>query len=84
EICKPFRRISTSTLSSDTSSLTLSTDQHLTTDIDNANNKIEYEWAISFEQFEAAMNAETSIINWFEIKYLIDDKIANYNQDFLR
>ncbi|CAF1035573.1 unnamed protein product [Adineta steineri] len=45
------------------------------------------EWTLSFEQFEAAMNAEASIVNWFEVntqQQSLEQRIHNYNQDFLR
>lgn len=47
----------------------------------------ETEWTLSFEQLEAAMNAETSIVNWFELnsqQQSLEQRIHNYNQDFLR
>ena len=45
------------------------------------------EWTLSFEQLEAAMNAEASIVNWFEIntqEKSLEQRIYQYNQDFLR
>lgn len=45
------------------------------------------QWTLSFEQFEASMNAETSIISWFESnsqQQSLEQRIYNYNQDFLR
>lgn len=45
------------------------------------------EWTLSFEQLEAAMNAETSIVTWFEAnsqQQSLEQRIHNYNQDFLR
>ncbi|CAF1052748.1 unnamed protein product [Adineta steineri] len=45
------------------------------------------EWTLSFEQLEAAMNAEASIVNWFEVntqQQSLEQRIHNYNQDFLR
>ena len=45
------------------------------------------EWTLSFEQLEAAMNAEASLVNWFESHnhhQSLEQRIHNYNQDFLR
>lgn len=45
------------------------------------------EWTLSFEQLEAAMNAESSIVTWFESniqQQSLEQRIYNYNQDFLR
>ena len=45
------------------------------------------EWTLSFEQLEAAMNAETSVVTWFELnnqQQSLEQRIHNYNQDFLR
>ncbi|CAF5012300.1 unnamed protein product, partial [Rotaria socialis] len=39
------------------------------------------------EQFSAAMNAETPIVTWFESntqQQSLEQRIHNYNQDFLR
>ncbi|UJR21588.1 hypothetical protein I4U23_024670 [Adineta vaga] len=44
------------------------------------------EWTLSFEQLEAAMNAESSIVTWFESnsqQQSLEQRIHNYNQDFL-
>jgi hypothetical protein len=45
------------------------------------------EWTLSFEQLEAAMNAEASVVTWFELnnqQQSLEQRIHNYNQDFLR
>lgn len=45
------------------------------------------DWTISFEQLEAAMNAESLIVTWFELnsqQKILEERIHNYNQDFLR
>ncbi|CAF4942661.1 unnamed protein product, partial [Rotaria socialis] len=50
---------------------------------DETNNQ----WTLSFEQFSAAMNAETPIVTWFESntqQQSLEQRIHNYNQDFLR
>lgn len=50
-------------------------------------NSTESTWTISFEQFAAAMNAESSLSTWFELNLeekSLDERIHNYNQDFLR
>lgn len=47
----------------------------------------ENDWTLSFEQFSAAMNAETSLVTWFESnaqQQSLEQRIHNYNQDFLR
>ncbi|CAF0721766.1 unnamed protein product [Adineta ricciae] len=44
------------------------------------------EWTLSFEQLEGPMNAETSIVTWFETnsqQQSLEQRIHNYNQDFL-
>ncbi|CAF1392144.1 unnamed protein product [Adineta ricciae] len=44
------------------------------------------EWTLSFEQLEGSMNAETSIVTWFETnsqQQSLEQRIHNYNQDFL-
>lgn len=53
------------------------------------NNSVENdnEWTLSFEQLEAAMHAETSLVTWFELntqQQSLEQRIHNYNQDFLR
>ncbi|CAF1266589.1 unnamed protein product [Rotaria sordida] len=57
-------------------------------EVDNKNiEQTDNEWTLSFEQFEAAMNAETSIVTWFELsshRQSLEHRIHNYNQDFLR
>jgi hypothetical protein len=48
---------------------------------------LDNEWTLSFEQLEAAMNAETSLVTWFELGPQLksfEERIHNYNQDFLR
>lgn len=50
-------------------------------------NSSESTWTISFEQYEAAMNAESSVSNWFELnseQKSLEERIHNYNQDFAR
>jgi hypothetical protein len=57
--------------------------RRLEVDSEETNN----EWTLSFEQLEAAMNAETSIVTWFELniqQQSLEQRIHNYNQDFLR
>ena len=50
----------------------------------------ENEWTISFEQFEATMNAEPRLVNWFENRNeqsnnpSLATRINRYNQDVLR
>ncbi len=54
---------------------------------DTNSEEINNEWTLSFEQLEAAMNAETSIVTWFELNIQhqsLEQRIHNYNQDFLR
>ncbi|CAF3415812.1 unnamed protein product [Rotaria sp. Silwood1] len=57
-------------------------------EVDNKNtDQTDNEWTLSFEQFEAAMNAETPIVTWFELnthQQSLEQRIHNYNQDFLR
>ena len=48
---------------------------------------LDNEWTLSFEQLEAAMNAEASLVTWFELGSQLkslEERIHNYNQDFLR
>lgn len=64
EMCKPYRRLDSSAISTG-----------------------ESEWTLSFEQLEAAVNAESCLVNWFETisqTKSLDERIHNYNQDFLR
>jgi hypothetical protein len=45
------------------------------------------EWTISFEQLEAATNAETCLVTWLENNknhLSLDKRINNYNGDILR
>ncbi|CAF1515395.1 unnamed protein product, partial [Didymodactylos carnosus] len=83
ELYKSFCPDSTSKISNDTS-LTSTTDEQSSTAIDNANNNNSDGWKISFEQFNTAMNDEKCLVNWFAIKFSLEDKIVNYNQDCLR
>ena len=57
-------------------------------DVDETNSEeVNNEWTLSFEQLEAAMNAEASIVTWFELntqQKSLEQRIQNYNQDFLR
>ncbi|CAF3906161.1 unnamed protein product [Rotaria sp. Silwood2] len=57
-------------------------------EVDNKNTEpTDNEWTLSLEQFEAAMNAETPIVTWFELnsqQQSLEQRIHNYNQDFLR
>ena len=57
-------------------------------EVDNSNSEeTDNEWTLSFEQLEAAMNAETTIVTWFELnidQQSLEQRIHNYNQDFLR
>jgi hypothetical protein len=57
-------------------------------EVDDTNTEeIDNEWTLSFEQLEAAMNAETSVVTWFELntqQQSLEQRIHNYNQDFLR
>ncbi|CAF4134813.1 unnamed protein product [Rotaria magnacalcarata] len=45
------------------------------------------EWTISFEQFEAAMNAETCLVTWLENNadnsLPLETRVKNYHQDTL-
>ena len=48
--------------------------------------EVDNEWTLSFEQLEAAMNAETSVVTWFELNsqhQSLEERVHNYNQDFL-
>jgi hypothetical protein len=57
--------------------------RRLEVDSEETNN----EWTLSFEQLEAAMNAEASIVTWFELNtehQSLEQRIHNYNQDFVR
>jgi len=93
EICKPFRRLSslddivaipTANEKLLSSSSNVSTKNSTLTSTPQ-NDEENYEWTISFEQFDTAMNGEMCIVTWFETKPTnIEDRIANYNQDFLR
>jgi hypothetical protein len=54
---------------------------------DSTSEDVNNEWTLSFEQLEAAMNAEASIVTWFELntqQKSLEQRIQNYNQDFLR
>lgn len=54
---------------------------------ESSNEEVDPEWTLSFEQLEAAMNAEASIVNWFEMNTqdkTLEQRIYQYNQDFLR
>jgi hypothetical protein len=45
------------------------------------------EWTLSFEQLEAAMNAEASVVTWFELnnqQKSLEERIHNYNHDSCR
>ncbi|CAF0826405.1 unnamed protein product [Rotaria sp. Silwood1] len=57
-------------------------------EIDDNKKEIENEWTISFEQFEAAMNAETCLVTWFENNngnnLSLETRINNYHQDTQR
>ena len=47
----------------------------------------ENQWTLSFEQLEAAINAESCLVAWFETnsqQKSLEERIHNYNQDFLR
>jgi len=56
-------------------------------EVDEKNSEeINNEWTLSFEQLEAAMNAETSVVAWFESntqQQSLEQRIHNYNQDLL-
>lgn len=61
--------------------------RRLETDETTATTEIDPEWTLSFEQLEAAMNAEASIVTWFELntqEKSLEQRIYQYNQDFLR
>ncbi|CAF3293415.1 unnamed protein product [Rotaria sp. Silwood2] len=51
-------------------------------------NETENEWTISFEQFEAAMNAESCLVTWFENNnnnnLSLEKRIDNYHKDIQR
>ncbi|CAF3404499.1 unnamed protein product [Rotaria sp. Silwood1] len=57
-------------------------------EIDDNKKEIENEWTITFEQFEAAMNAETCLVTWFENNngnnLSLETRINNYHQDTQR
>ena len=56
-------------------------------DDDQTSEQINNEWTLSFEQLEASINAETLIVTWFELnaqQKSFEQRIHNYNQDFLR
>lgn len=54
---------------------------------ESSTEEVNPEWTLSFEQLEAAMNAEASIVTWFELNTqdkTLEQRIYQYNQDFLR
>ena len=57
-------------------------------EIENEIDEINNQWTISFEQFDAGMNAETPLVIWFEStcenKLSLEKRINNYHQDILR
>ena len=59
-------------------------------EIDDNPNETNDEWTVSFEQLQAAINAETCLVTWFDNNNTsnnnlsLEQRIHNYHQDILR
>jgi hypothetical protein len=56
-------------------------------EIEDNSAQTDCEWTTSFEQLEAAINAETCLVKWFEnnnYDLTLEKRIDNYYQDILR
>jgi hypothetical protein len=48
------------------------------------NTTLENQWTLSFEQLQAAINAESSLVSWLDTtiqRKSFDERIHNYNHD---
>jgi hypothetical protein len=57
-------------------------------ELDDHKDETDNDWIISFEQFEAALNAETCLVTWLESNNnntkTLETRINNYHQDIQR
>lgn len=57
-------------------------------EVDDNGQEIDDNWALSFEQFEATMNAETCLVTWLERinedSPSLETRINRYHQDIQR